>query len=79
MFNLTGTPNVVKSMWPVPDAVGPVMADVFWKHLSDFMPDGQEMLGSLVAMAINAALIVVAAQNPADPLSYASFIHVGGP
>ena len=77
-LNLAGVHDVVGSMWPVPDKIGLILAEYFWKFFNDFMPDGEEHESFVVAQALNVALSVAAAEEPSELLSWAGFIHVGG-
>ena len=77
-FNVAGIPNVIGSIWPVPNVVGADMAGAFWESLSESMPDGGEMEAHVVALALNRATRRMMVKYPDDPLSWAGFIHSGG-
>ena len=54
-FNVAGIPNVIGSIWPVPNVVGADMAGVFWEIISDRMADGGKTEAHVVALALNRA------------------------
>ena len=69
-FNVAGIPNVIGSIWPVPNVVGADMAGAFWEIISDRMADGGKTEeGHVVALALNRATRRMMVKYPDDPLS----------
>lgn len=77
-FAVAGVPDVVGSMWPVSSLVATEVASHFWHFLSHFFPEGEILLGDVVARALQTAILATASKYPDDPLMWAGFIHVGG-
>ena len=76
-INLAGICDVVGSMWPIPDEVGAVVADEFWRFINLGIRDGENYDSHEVAIALNVGIVIAATKNPGEALNWAGFIRIG--